>query len=370
MDDSATADDKAASTSRNAEFSEAVQGARMKNASTPRALKIMTVNMDGKATASERRMLVTLIENRVCPSLVFCQELLGYFDKEVVKKWGSGRSYIYAKTGNEAAVLWLKDEFDHKIIDNTDTSIAKICEELKNQRSDVDVSEVRVRMALVKLTKKGEGASGCQPFLAASWHGPYKKRTDDRKKVFKGLIYFLREVCKKEKVSSFIIGGDFNMDTLDEIDLEKNLIVPRYDLTSRAEKQSQKSGTYTPYKDNFIVLNERYNDPDISVSSAWAFDFESHTHRDSDLTKEDHQKFKRHLQSKTEMNEVLDHDPIVATLNLRYCKQTGECNVESMYDLLFSTSDELVWPQVNLKYHFNLFAAFQSVFIGFHSCSS
>ncbi|XP_015757142.1 PREDICTED: uncharacterized protein LOC107336587 [Acropora digitifera] len=340
MDDSTRADDKAASTSRKAEFSEALPGARMKNASTPRALTIMTVNMDGKATAPERRMLLTLIKNRVCPSLVFCQELLGYFDREVVKKWGSGGSYIYAKTGNEAAVLWLKDEFDHKIIDNTDTSIAKIWEELKNQRSDVDVSEVRVRMALVKLTRKGEGASGCQPFLAASWHGPYKERTDDRKEVFKGLIYFLREVCKKEKVSSFIIGGDFNMNTLDVLDLEKNLIVPRYDLTSRAQRKSQKSKKYTPYKDNFIVFNERYNNPDISVSSAWAFDFESHTDRDSNLTKEDHEKFKKHLQSKTEMDDVLDHDPIVATVILRYCKQTeSPSSVEAAVDHNLTDSD-------------------------------
>ena len=313
------------------EFRKAIQDARMKTASTPWAF-IMSVNMDGKVSkrgaTDDRRMLLRLIMRNFFSSLIFCQELPGCFKEEVVDTCGTG-GYKFVKNENQASVLWLAEEFYGEPLKTTDSSIDKIVKELTEQRSDVDVSELRGRMALVKLTKIGEEASGCQPFLAASWHGPCKEKLESRKKKFKGLTCFLREVCKKEKVSSFIIGGDFNIDTLDDIDLEKNMIVPRYDLTSRAESKSKEGTNYIPYKDNFIVLNERYRD--IWVSSVRSIEFENSTDFGSDITKEDHQKFnKRKKLQDTERKDLLDHDPIVGVLALIPGKRTGECKHVSL----------------------------------------
>ena len=346
------------------EFRKNIQDARMKNASTPWAY-IMSVNM-GAGSASnrgppvDRRMLLRIIMRSFFSSLIFCQELPGYFKKEVVDKCGTG-GYKSVKTDNQASVLWLEQEFCGEPVDTTDSSISKILEELAQlaeKRSDVDVSELRGRVALVKLTKKGKEASGCQPFLAASWHGPFKRTVVDRKKVCNGLILFLREVCKKEKVSSFIIGGDFNMDTLDHIALEEKMVVPSYDLTSRAERKSK-----IPYKDNFIFFNER--DRDIWVSFVRPFEFENSKDCGSDITKKDHQKFNECKQSQdTERKDVLDHDPIVGLLILTG-KRTGECKVEIMHDLLFSTSDGLFLPPVNLKYHSICLQSFKVVSSGF-----
>lgn len=134
------------------------------------------------------------------------------------------------------------------------------------------------------------------------------------------------------------------MDTVDGINhLEYNgTIVPTYVLTSRAESMVKKGTGYIPYKDNFILSNERYGD-DIWVYSVRPLEFENSTDCGSDITKEDHQKFDEDKRSlDTERRDLLDHDPIVGILTFRPCKQTGECRVEIMHDSLFSTSDELV----------------------------
>lgn len=350
------------------EFKKAIQDARMKTASTPWAF-IMSVNMSaGKskakvnkrgAKADDRRMLLRFIMRNFFSSLIFCQELPGYFEKEVVAKCGTG-GYVSVETGKEASVLWLAQEFCGERVNNS--SIDNILKQL-TKRSDVDVSEIRGRMALVKLTKKEEEASGCQPFLAASWHGPKIEKLESRKKKFKGLTCFLREVCKKEKVSSFIIGGDFNMHTLDDIDLEEKMVVPSYNLTSRAESKSREGTSYIPYKDNFIFFNERYSErySDIWVSSVRPIEFENSTDLGSDITKKDHEKINelKKTQDTVERKDLLDHDPIVGVLMLTG-KRTGECKLEIMHDLLYSTSDGLVSPPVNLKYvPFNLFAVLQ-----------
>ena len=360
------------------EFRKAIQDARMKTASTPWAF-IMSVNMSAGeidevtewgAKPHDQRMLLRFIMRSFFSSLIFCQELPGYFEDEVVANCGTG-GYKCVKTGNEASVLWLAEEFCGERVKTKDSSIDK----LTKQRSDVNVSEIRGRVALVKLTKKGKEASGCQPFLAASWHGPGRtEKLESRKKKFKGLTCFLREVCKKEKVSSFIIGGDFNMHTLDDTDLEEKMVVPSYDLTSRAESKSEEGRGYIPYKDNFIFFNERYSErySDIWVSSVRPIEFENSTDLGSDITKKDHQKINKlkKTQYTVERKDLLDHDPIVGVLMLTG-KRTGECKLEIMHDLLYSTSDGLVSPPVNLKYvPFNLFAVLQSGFIGFHSCSS
>ena len=173
---------------------------------------IMTINMNGekgKGFEDKRRVLINSIIKSFPVSLIFCQELPGKFETEVVEKCGYGH-YEYASTGNEAAVVWYSGAFTGawRCVKSTNSSIERIVNWLRKSRSDVDVSEASTRSAMVKLTSVGTGTS----FLAVSWHGPWsgKEKTD---KAFHGLICFLREVCKKESLSSFVIGGDFNFNT-------------------------------------------------------------------------------------------------------------------------------------------------------------
>lgn len=301
--------------------------ASMKSDPFPSSL-IMTINMNknaeatGEGIANDQRMLLKIILQNAFPSLVFCQELPGRFD-EVVTNCGTG-GFTYVKTGKQAAVMWLEEEFDSESVDTKDRSIIRLEETLRGKRSDVDTSVVLTRIAMVILKKKGEEADGCLPFLAASWHGPWLRTKDDRCKVFKGLILFLREVCKAKKVFSFIIGGDFNLNTEGDIDiLDKdfdNMIVPSYNLTSRAEGQT------VPYKDNFIFVSKG----GIWVSSVKAFEFENSTDPGSDITKKDHEKFNEKKQSANERRNLLDHDPIVGKLLFKPSKQTGECKLENV----------------------------------------
>ena len=91
-------------------------------------------------------------------------------------------------------------------------------------------------------------------FLAVSWHGPSKMRLDKKREVLKALILFLQEICRKENVSSIIVGGDFNLNTLGE----NGLNFPWYELSSRARLATEHKGRGHPYiafKDNFVIIS-------------------------------------------------------------------------------------------------------------------
>ncbi|XP_015763817.1 PREDICTED: uncharacterized protein LOC107342821 isoform X2 [Acropora digitifera] len=116
------------------------------------------------------------------------------------------------------------------------------------------------------------------------------------------------------------------MHTLDDIDLEEKMVVPSYNLTSRAESKSREGTSYIPYKDNFIFFNERYSErySDIWVSSVRPIEFENSTDLGSDITKKDHEKINelKKTQDTVERKDLLDHDPIVGVLMLTG-KRTG-----------------------------------------------
>ena len=208
------------------------------------------------------------------PSVIFCQEVPLTLEEEVVKNCGPG-FYDFAFTGKEAAVMWRRRDFegDRKSLKGTDSSSTKITESLTEKKSGVDASEARTRNAMVKLTSVKTGAS----FLAVSWHGKWKTSDETKLKALNGLISFLCKVCE-DKVSSFIIGGDFNLDTRENAHLIKRegVTISRYELCARDVKrlaQSRKAGRgFTPYKDTFIVSIKVLSDGrpltgDITVSS-------------------------------------------------------------------------------------------------------
>lgn len=271
---------------------EAIHDERLKRASST-SYFILTVNMNGtEGSVDDRRKLLSIIIRKVSASVIFCQELPGYFKEKVARQCG----YEFVANGNQAAVMWLMENFVGQPVKTTDTSIRKIKERL-DKRPDIDTSEVLTRIAMVKLQSRKKDFR-CAPFLAVSWHGPHIKSQINKEKVFAGLICFLREICKEEKMS-FIIGGDFNLNTL-ELNLDNDVFLADYELTARSKLLQKKSGRYIPYKDNFVLCPWK---GDIDVSSVRA-EAPSSVH-----TKRDHEDF-------DQRRDLLDHDPIVGVLYL------------------------------------------------------
>ena len=143
-------------------------------------------------------------------SLVFCQELPGYFETDVVPNDYKFVETIVKTKRKHAAVMWSKQHFHRKPVDAE--SIKKISDALVKLKKIDD--EIPSRTALVRLTAKGEEAFNFPkpPFLAVSWHGPYSGKKgwtlEKKQKALKGLILFLHEVCRRcaEDVSLIIIG--------------------------------------------------------------------------------------------------------------------------------------------------------------------
>ena len=92
--------------------------------------------------------------------------------------------------------------------------------------------------------------------LAVSYHGLYKTDMDYRSTLSSHLLWFLNEVKKEEDdMQSFIVGGDFNLNTT-ELDLSEFSgqvsKVAEYPLTARARRNRDS----IPHKDNFIWSTE------------------------------------------------------------------------------------------------------------------
>ena len=310
---------------------------------------LMTVNMNGKTKPDERRALLSKIITSSGSSLVFCQELPDCFKKEVVRKCGTC-VYDFVRTGKEAAVMWSEAHFYGEPVDVAfKTRILDTVVASKNFFSHV--SEITARTAVVKLTSKSEACS----FLAVSWHGPSKMRLEKKREVLKALILFLQEICRKKNVSSIIVGGDFNLNTLDENDLN----FPCYELTSRARLATERKGPerpYIPYKDNFVIITispsvvRRFVDMKLSevrplsefnfvkeeesqgslhgtrrvVGFAWASDFICVLVQ-LILYISFYFLYITNISGKSETGkDILDHDPIIGFLQLRKTPSTGK----------------------------------------------
>ena len=307
------------------EWKKDIQNARLKSSSLPRFF-VMTVNMNGTATGKgvvdDRRMLLSKILGNFCASVIFCQELLGCFEKKVVDVCVTD-DYDFVANGREAAVMWCKEHFDGEPVDTTATSSMRIKERL-DERSDIDTTEVLTRTAMVKLQSRDEAYQKHPSFLAVSWHGPHNNlQLEGKRKAFNGLTCFLQEVCKEKNVSCVIIGGDFNLNTLEHLkdeDLKSlNVTFPYYELSSRSkEKQEDAGRRYIPYKDNFAFFtisgsNNRRIFENFRVSNVRPFEFVDDKDPGSDLPKEDQQDRKA---DDRERKDLLDHDPIIGVLEL------------------------------------------------------
>ena len=218
----------------------------MSDVQKERTYRIMTMNMNGKGSADERRKQIISTIKCFPASVIFCQELPGDFDTEVVENCGNSYKFVrpvdcYSSQA-DVAVMWRETEFQGKEVNLKDgflfTEIVKGLL-IKEENLDVGMIMGSIRAAMVKLTSCRTGAS----FLAVSWHGPRKvnfknsckldskARKDFKLKVLCNLIRLLQVVCEKENLSSFIIGGDFNLnfDTSDVVRLaEYGVRTPHY----------------------------------------------------------------------------------------------------------------------------------------------
>ena len=273
---------------------------------------LMTVNMNGHTNAQERRKLLSEIIRKEGKksSLVFCQELPGRFESDVVPD-----NYDFVRTAHKhAAVMWSKQHFHSKKVDaGFKTKIfGKLPDTMKKIDEDDDIlSEIPGRTAVVKLTVIKESCN----FLAASWHGPHSgKKLEIKKKALKGLILFLHEVCRRMKdVSSIIIGGDFNLNTLAENGLDElNVYFPCYVLSDRATERLKDRKNYIPYKDNFaITTTSPSEDFPFGAMKLWAVEPLS----EFVYVKEE---------GSEKGKDILDHDPIVGFLQLGKTPSTGK----------------------------------------------
>ena len=124
---------------------------------------------------------------------------------------------------------------------------------------------------------------------------------------------FLAKVIEEKWIPSYIIGGDFNLNTLG-IELADNVVVPSYELSPRQKTQQQKSSKYIAFKDNFVF----YPSMKLRVPHVRPFLFEDRETPNSDLTREDQKKVEKEVANATntpvDPTKMLDHDPIIGVL--------------------------------------------------------
>lgn len=277
------------------DLNKSILEARLKTSENP-SYFVMTINMNGSGGAQKRRDLLSIILRSAFPTaLIFCQEIPGKFEKEVVPK-----KYQCEKNGNQAAVIWDGKHFDGSStgLKTTNREITKLREKIK----DKEASELLSRISMVKLTPRGEEDK--KSILAVSFHGCYKKKEQEKAKAFLSLMKFLKEVIELRDIDSYIIGGDFNFDTL-KVKLPDKVIVSSPQLSPRAQENQQNPGNYISNKDNFIWYSSKNV---IKVSWARALLFYDENDKSSDLTQEEHQNVP------IEAEFLLDHDPVVGVL--------------------------------------------------------
>ena len=285
------------------DLNKSILKARLKTSENP-SYFVMTINMNGSASgrggAQKRRDLLSIILRSAFPTaLIFCQELPGKFEREVVPE-----KYHCRRNENEAAVIWDGGHFDGSFegLETTNSEITELRDKIIKERGHA--SELLSRISMVKLTPRGQERN--ESILAVSFHGPYKGKSKEEKcETFRSLIEFLKEVIKLRRIPSYIVGGDFNFDTL-EVELPDKVIVSSTQPSPRSLEKQQESGRYIPNKDNFIWYPHAAV---IKVSWSRALVFCDENDKSSDLTKEEHETVPR------EAKYLLDHDPIVGVLD-------------------------------------------------------
>ncbi|PFX22523.1 uncharacterized protein LOC111334137 [Stylophora pistillata] len=306
---------------------------RLKASQNPSSF-VMTINMNGptkgKGTAEKRRDLLSIILNSgFPPDIIFCQEIPGKFEAEVIPE-----GYDFVVNEKEAAVIWNSQHFDGSSdgLKTTDTEITRLMERVEGK--DSSANGLLSRISMVRLTPKQNAEAD---ILAVSYHAPYK--IEQKHNVCQILLSFLDAVLKQKAISSYIVGGDFNFDTRD-FEPPKDVTVPSYEMTPRSQEKQEESSKFIPHKDNFMWFPRRV----LEVSWTRPISFEDEDNSNTDLTKEDHKKVNEAMNKEgteaAEATDMLDHDPIVGVLVLSSPSKAVKNLSEEFKDMSLSGSSE------------------------------
>ena len=252
----------------------------MENSKENPSFPVMTINMNGppkKGYARGRETLLPLILEKFCSDIIFCQEIPKTFPQEEMVRKG----YESVKNGEEVGIMWSTKNF---------TQETKITDENVTQLLDNVLQEIRTnllsRMTMAKLTSKQNTAMST---LAVSYHGKYSRYSEEKRRIdYSILLVLLREVTEMYGINSFIIGGDFNFNTLEF--KYPDGVFGSYDLMERSKDNGNRK---IEYKDNFFTFPNKI----LEVDKIKAIDLTGFELKDFKAI------------------DLLDHDPIVGVLS-------------------------------------------------------
>ncbi len=227
----------------------------------PIIFSILTIDMNDpslqNATDEQKRTLLSVILQLYPSALIFCQEVPENFEEVVPADKADFK--IDTKHEKSTAVIWATEQFT-----KSDPEEKRRFEEKLKYEIGEEIM-LRSRISMVKLTSTEEPT---YTTLAVSYHGPHTKRNKKEKiNLLLRLLTFLNEAKEEENdVHSFIVGGDFNLNTtapqIDKLCDRLRVKVGKYNLSKRAEtKKENPNYRPIPHKDNFfwsteITINE------------------------------------------------------------------------------------------------------------------
>ena len=213
---------------------------------------VLTINMKGlslrNATTEHQRTLLSVILQLYPSAIILCQEPPENL-KNVVPKTAS---FASRKDKTTTAVVWATEQFDSTFKLQREGILDEILKTMEDET-------LRCRLSMVRLTTTEKPIKST---LAVSYHGPHIGITDEYKHhLLLRLLGLVDEEKLKGNVDSFIVGGDFNLDTtqLSMQEFSNHVDVRKYNLTPRASELKKKSPSYKAYKDNFFWSKKSNN---------------------------------------------------------------------------------------------------------------
>lgn len=242
----------------------------------------MNVNgsSDGAGTADRRKHVISDVISKNSPDVVLFQEF----------KWRGIRGRTWTKTpiakkydytGNEeASILYDADQFQMTSLAAND--LQRPLEELKRKtkisQDFMPLPRCCIRLMESKVSELAEKLK----YIVISWHGKSKMPEENKKKEFQYLQVYLNELAERQDVS-ILVGGDFNI----RMSVIKNSVLPEFILYE-----------YTPLKRRLgRIIDFFLSSPTLTVADVKSIDLSDEKETDAKVP-----------------NNVLDHDPISATV--------------------------------------------------------
>lgn len=247
-------------------------------------ITIITANIGCSTKRDKSRVFLKRLVQREKPSLLFLQESKLQF---IARSYKFPRQYASAIKG-EDRFLYDNDKLSLKMIDSGE--ITTVRDKKFKDFASYLVTE-NINMALVNTFKKSRKDPN---ILCVSWHGPHIQEglnSEKKMKILEVMLRFVKTFSEKYGLP-FIIGGDFNLELAGAKKVLKSfndMKVHDYDAGRR------------PNRVDYFISSESLTLIDVHVAP-WNY---------------------------TEADEIFDHDPIMAKLQ-----------VDSSKDFLKSTKDE------------------------------